>query len=123
MKRWLTFSMAMLLVAGLAGVTEAREHRTRKDHSAPTADAVTGTVVKIDGANLVIKNNGAEQTVATDDKTTVIINGTTSKLADLKADQTVKVTPSTGTAAKIEVGATDPPVPPDPNKRHRHKRK
>ena len=65
-----------------------------------------GVVVKVDGKNLVIKatKTKKEETVATDDKTVVVINGKAgNSLADLKAGMQVKIIPATGTAAKIAV--------------------
>jgi hypothetical protein len=78
---------------------------------------VTGKVVKVDGANLVILVKKQEVTVATDGKTKIVIDGKAgAKLADLQADMQVKVIPATGTAIKIavipvQVKAPKPPKP------------
>jgi hypothetical protein len=65
-----------------------------------------GTIVSVDGKNLVIKatKTKKQETIATDDKTVVVIDGKAgNSLADLKAGMQVKVIPATGTAAKIAV--------------------
>jgi hypothetical protein len=69
-----------------------------------------GTVVKVDGKNLVITAaKGKEVTVATDDKTDVVIKGKGgAKLADLKAGTEVKVVPVKGTAAKVAMVMPQP---------------
>ncbi len=78
------------LVAGLA---------VAADREAPTT---TGTVVKIDGKNLILKvayveratgkEATKEQTIATTDKTAVTLDGKDAKLADLKEGMTAVVT-------------------------------
>ncbi len=71
------------------------------------ARGLRGTVVKVDGTNVVVKTMAArggeakEVTVATDDKTVVTLDGKEAKLADLKADVYVSVIPVEGTATKI----------------------
>ena len=70
-----------------------------------------GTVVKVDGKNLVIKatKTKKEVTVATDDKTNVVIKGKGgAKLSDLKAGTEVKIVPPTGTAAKVAMVIPQP---------------
>jgi hypothetical protein len=68
-----------------------------------------GTVVKVDGKNLVITAAKKEVTVATDDKTSVVIKGKGgAKLADLKAGTEVKVVPDKGTAAKVAMVIPQP---------------
>lgn len=78
-----------------------------------TSKGLDGTVVKVDGTNVVVKTGrgdaAKEVTVATDDKTKVLLlQGMTGEakagtLADLKADVRVTVIPETGTATKILV--------------------
>lgn len=104
MKLLAKFSLMVVLVVGLAGTAHAKKNKGGGD------PGVNGTVVKVDGKNLVLKTDAGETTITTDDSTAVVINGTPSKLSDLKADQTVKVTPATGTAMRVEVGATDEPA-------------
>jgi len=69
-----------------------------------------GTVVKVDGKNVVITatKTKKEVAVASDDKTAVFIEGKPAKPADLKAGMEVKVIPETGTAAKIAVVPAEP---------------
>jgi hypothetical protein len=76
---------------------------------------LNGTVVKVDGKDVVIsagrRGDAKEVTVATDEKTKVFLPGENfgeltyqpkpGKLADLKADMRVTVLPETGTAVKI----------------------
>ena len=72
----------------------------------PKAKGLKGAVVKVDGTNLVIKNKeGKETTVSTNNETKVTIDGKDAKLADLKADQMVTVSPAEGTAQTIVVAA------------------
>jgi hypothetical protein len=81
-----------------------------------TSRGLNGTVVKVEGKNVVITaremgGEAREVTVATDEKTKVFLlggmaRGTFSepkvgKLEDIKADMRVMVLPETGTAAKI----------------------
>ena len=68
---------------------------------------VFGTIVKVDGKNIVVQQMarggaGKEVTVATDDKTTFVVDCEDGKLADLKADMRVIITPETGTATKVD---------------------
>ena len=72
-----------------------------------------GTIVKIDGKNVVLRvgrRRPKEVTVKTDEKTKVFflgverVPGKVGKVEDLKAGMRVKVIPKTGTAAKIIAG-------------------
>ena len=76
----------------------------------PKAKGLKGAVVKVDGTNLVIKagKEGKETTVSTNNETKVTIEGKDAKLADLKADQVVTVSPAEGTAHTIVVAAPKP---------------
>ena len=80
----------------------------------PHGDHIGGKIVKVDGANLVIKTwahgdqESKEVTVKTDDKTVFTLDGNDAKLADMKADLFVRVTPREGTATKVEA-FTKPP--------------
>jgi hypothetical protein len=70
-------------------------------------NGLMGTVVKVDGTNLVVKQmargqtEAKEVTVATDDKTKVTLDGKEAKLADLKEGLRVMVSPAEGTATTI----------------------
>lgn len=74
-----------------------------------TTKGLEGTIVKVDGKNVIVKTGrgdaAKEVTVATDEKTKVIIGDKVSTLADLKADMRVTVIPETGTAVKILASA------------------
>ena len=63
--------------------------------------SLTGTVVKVDGANVTVKAADKEVVVVTDENTAVTVDGAEAKVADLKAGMAVIVTPDTGTATKI----------------------
>jgi hypothetical protein len=63
--------------------------------------ALHGTVVKVEGTNVVVKTAKAEATVATDEKTVVTIDGQKATVAELKAGMRVTVIPAEGTATKI----------------------
>jgi hypothetical protein len=69
---------------------------------------VMGTIVKVDGSNIVVsvRQRGAdatEKTVATDSKTVFMVDAEPAKLADLKPEMRVTITPDTGTAVKVSV--------------------
>lgn len=106
-----------LLVAALilcvAGAVIAQDAPTTK----PKRDMIGGKIVKVDGATVTIKTRarggaeGKEVAVTTDDKTVVTLDGKEAKVADLKADMFVRVSPATGTATKI-VATTKAPERP-----------
>ncbi len=113
MRMWASMLVALLLIVSLAGSAEAKGagKGKGKNKAVPPDAGIMGTVVKVDGKNLIMKvDTGEERTLATDEATVVIIYGSTSKLADLKADQRVKITPTFGSPQKIEVGAIDKPA-------------
>jgi hypothetical protein len=91
-----------LVVLGLA----ASLYAANAAKKAEKKDTLTGVVVKVDGANVVVKARVAgevkEITVATDAKTTVTIDGKESKVSALAEKMTIKVSPAKGTATKIE---------------------
>lgn len=100
--------LAAVAVLGLACYVLA------EDTPAPKHNHLGGKIVKIDGTNIVIKTwahgdqESKEVTVATDDKTVFTLDGKDAKLADLKADLFVRVTPKEGTATKVEASTTRP---------------
>jgi len=100
-------SAALLLFVGaIVGVMVAQ---VVGQETKPTAPATLhGKVVKVDGANVVVKTYLKEVTVATDDKTVVTLDGKEAKVADLKAGMYVVVTPAEGIATEIK--ATSPKV-------------
>jgi len=91
--------LAMVALLGMVSFCAAQD--------APKS--MTGTVVKVDGANVTVKAGEKEVVVVTDDKTAVTVDGKEAKVADLKAGMAVTVTPDTGTAAKI-VATTPKPA-------------
>ena len=104
--------LALMVAIGLMGFV-GRAYAA--DPPAKKADEkkaknVRGEVVKVDGSKvtLKIKDKAAaggfkEIVIATDANTQVMIEGTPSKLADLKVGQKVVVSPAEGTAVKIAV--------------------
>jgi hypothetical protein len=99
--------LAVAGILGLAGVALADAA------SKPMRDGIGGKIVKMDGANITIKchgQDGNEVVVTTDDKTVVTIEGKDAKVADLKVDLHVWVTPKEGMATKI-VASTKMPMP------------
>lgn len=92
--------LAVAILASVTGIALCQ------DAGGGRPSMVMGTLVKVDGKNLVVKQmaRGAEAkevTVATDDKTTFVVDAEPGKLADLKAEMRVMITPDTGTAVKV----------------------
>jgi hypothetical protein len=107
-----TFRMLMAagVVLTLAGMALCQASRPARSTSGPASRPASrmGTVVKVDGANIVVsvRQRGAEpkeETIATDSKTEILIDAEPAKLADLKAEMRVTITPDTGTATKVSV--------------------
>jgi hypothetical protein len=100
-------SAALLLFVGvLVGVMVAQVVGQGTEPTKPAT--LHGVVVKVEGANVVVKAVGKEVTVATDDKTVVTLDGNAAKVGDLKAGMHVVVTPAEGIATEIK--ATSPKV-------------
>ena len=100
MKIW-TSAIVLLLIAGLAGVSEAAKEKHLK-----------GQISAIDGAKITITSGGKKNPktveITTDDKTTVSRDEKDAKVADLKVGDYVMVSPLTGTATHIEASTTKP---------------
>lgn len=99
------------IAAGLALVALIAGQALAGDAGRRPENAIFGTVVKVDGTNLIIKTggkDGKEVTVATDANTKVTIDGNDAKLADLKPGNRVVVTPKEGVAKEIRC-RTQPP--------------
>lgn len=107
--RTLSSVLALAAVLVLACAVQAQDAQKAK---AAKPKALKGEVVRVDGANVIVKVGKAEAakevTVATDANTQVMIEGAAAKVEDLKAGQKVTVMPETGTAAKIVVAAPKP---------------
>jgi hypothetical protein len=104
--------LALLVAIALTGVVApayAADEKPAKKADAKKKSQVKGEITKIDGSaiTLKVKDKAAATTkeivIATDDKTQIMIEGTPSKVADLKVGQRVVVSPAEGTAAKIQV--------------------
>ena len=103
MKHWTKLLAVLAITLTTATVAPAQDKPEKKAKK----PGLSGTVVKVDGGKLVVstgkKAQAKEVTVETDDKTVVMVEGQTAKLADLKPGQRVTITPESGTAAKIAV--------------------
>jgi hypothetical protein len=97
----LVVAVGVLSYVGQAYAADPAPAPAQKD--AKKEKALRGEVVKVEGNKVTIKAKDKEVVVVTDDKTTVDIEGTPGKLADLKAGQKVVITPAEGTATKIAV--------------------
>ena len=101
---------AALLVFGLAGLAEARDHAGKRAH-AGKHDALRGNVqsVAADGKSLVVTHKGTTVTVTLDASTQIRLKTAKREkahagaMADLHAGERVKIKPATGTAQKIVV--------------------
>ena len=74
----------------------------------PAVKTLVGKVVKVEGEKVIVKTGDKEPkevTVTTDAKTKVTVDGKEAKVADLKANMSVTVTPAEGIAEKIEAKA------------------
>jgi hypothetical protein len=109
--------LALVVVLGMVGVAVAAEGDAPKKTRTP---GIWGKIVKVEGTNIVVaaRTRGSEDTkevtVATDDKTVVTLDGKEAKLADLKADMFVRITPATGTAEKVIASTKMPERPKKP---------
>ena len=113
--------LALVSILGLAAAAWAEGEATSKP---VRPRGLRGKVVKVDGANVVVKTwarqgEGKDVTVVTDDKTVVTLDEKEAKVADLKADMYVLVTPAEGTAEKI-VATTKAPERPKRDKPAAH---
>jgi len=90
--------LAMGVVLGLTAMALCQDAPARPR-------GVFGTLVKVDGKNLVITTGrgdaAKEVTVATDDKTEFVVDAEPGKLGDLKPEMRIRATPDTGTATKV----------------------
>jgi hypothetical protein len=97
---------AAIVQAKAKGATPPKDDTGKKDHT-----AIIGTVLKIDGVNIVVQTRGkdaAEVTVITDSKTEFQLNTKTSTLEKMKPGMEVVVTPNTpNTAPVAKVAATN----------------
>jgi hypothetical protein len=109
MKRFKTLLvLSLVLTLGAAVANAAKGAKPANPNKAAKKDAkgVMGTVVKVDGANIVVQPRGkkaAEVTIATDASTKFDVNGKPGTIDDVKAGANVQATPATGTAQKITV--------------------
>ena len=103
--------LAVACIIGLVGyVIAADAPATKPAH----VKKLRGQITKIDGASITVKTHARknaeskEVVVVTDDKTVVTIDKVAAKVADLKVDMYVTVTPAEGTAEKIEASTKAP---------------
>lgn len=103
MKRILMGALALVLAVGLAGNAYAAKG-DKAGKAGKGGKGVAGTVVKVDGNNVVVQTRGknaAEVTISTDASTTIEVNGAKGAVSDLKPGMKIQASPSAGTAQKI----------------------
>jgi hypothetical protein len=99
--------LAVVAILGLAGMAYAADEPSPSPSPKPKFDGIGGKIVKVDGAKITVKTrahrgeDAKEVVVTTDDKTTVTLDDKDAKVADLKVDMFVRVSPAEGTATKI----------------------
>jgi hypothetical protein len=108
MKRVLVLlALAAILALGSTSALAAKANKPAKADKQAKKDqkGVVGTVIKVDGMNIVVKTRGkqgGEVTVTTDANTQFTMGrkkeGT---IADVKEGENVVVSPATGTAQKV----------------------
>lgn len=106
----LTAVLTGLFVLALAAYVEAGQAGGGNKGGGVKAalKGITGTVVSVEGTNVKISKRAKageaaqDVIVETDANTVITVDGVVAKLSDLQAGMTVKVTPATGKAAKIE---------------------
>jgi hypothetical protein len=99
----LVLAVAGMGVAGRA--TQAQEPATQ-----PVSKVAYGTMVRLDGVTLILKQGAEELKIVTDEKTQVFIDGRPSSLAALTPGQRVFATTVDGVAVKLE-SMIRPPKP------------
>lgn len=107
MKRVLALlALSMVLSLGSTSALAAKANKLSKaDKQAKKDQHVAGTVVKVDGMNIVVKTRGkqgSEVTVTTDANTTFTMGRKKdATISDVKEGENVVVSPATGTAQKV----------------------
>jgi hypothetical protein len=106
MKVWISL---LALVLGLSFVTPTMAAKggkkgLRGQVASFSGDATKGSLTVTTGG----KKNPQDVTVATDDKTSVTLDGNPAKVTDLKAGLYVMVSPAEGTAATITASTSRP---------------
>ena len=111
MKRFTTLlALALILAFGTtayAAKANKANKPTKADRAAKKAEkGVTGTVLKVDGTNIVVQTKGkqgGEVTIATDANTKFTVNGKDATIADVKAGESVTASPAGATAQKVTI--------------------
>jgi hypothetical protein len=101
MKIWMSV-LVLALCFGFVGVA----HAAKGDKK-----GLRGKVSSVDGKNVVVTSRGktsGDVTVATDDNTSITVDGKKAAVGDLKAGMFVMVSPTEGTAASITATTTRP---------------
>jgi hypothetical protein len=111
-----TFVLTLILSLVAAQAQAGKNAKPAKADRAAKKDqkGVVGTVLKVDGSNIVVQGKGknaGEVTIATDASTKFQVKGKEGTIADVKAGAVVVASPATGTAQKIVVrpGKADRP--------------
>ena len=96
--------LALLVLVAMTGVVRAET---------PAATTLSGKITKVTAKTIVlVDENKKSHTVRTDAKTKVMLDGKDATMSDLKAGQTVEVTPAKGIAASIDATSAADPAPP-----------
>lgn len=117
MKFW-TKLLVPVLALSLVGVAEAKDAAAKGAKGAKKGkkDTVAGKILSVSGATVTVSTGGKkagakEVSITTDDKTAITIDGTASKVADLKPGEKVVVSPATGTATEIKATSAKAKAP------------
>jgi hypothetical protein len=102
----LALALALSLTAGVAHAAKLNKAANPNKAAKKAQKRVAGTVLKIDGMNIVVQTrgkNGGEVTVTTDASTKFQVDGKEGTLSDVKAGVNIVASPSDGTAQKVIV--------------------
>lgn len=109
MKRFsllVVLSLVLGLGAGVAQAAKAAKPAKADKQAKKDAKGVVGTVLKVDGTNIVVQTrgkNGSEVTITTDANTKFSVAGKDGTIADVKTGANVMATPTNGTATKVTI--------------------
>jgi len=109
MKRFsllLVLSLVLGLGAGVAQAAKAAKPAKADRQAKKDARGVAGTVIKVDGTNIVVQTRGkkgGEVTITTDANTKFVVAGKDGTIADVKTGANVVASPMNGTATKVTV--------------------
>lgn len=109
MKRFtvlLVLSLVLGLGAGVAQAAKAAKPAKADRQAKKDAKGVMGTVIKVDGMNIVVQTRGkkgGEVTITTDANTKFDVAGKAGTIDDVKSGANVVASPANGTATKVTI--------------------